>query len=94
MHRELASGRTTEISHMLRLGSLRDLWFHVVADGPSYVLGTRPHKNEYGHEGHMTFRDCWKRALSLTRKVDHKVKGVGRKALQAPCGDDELEGSE
>ena len=50
---------------------------------------------EYGHEGHMTFRDhCQKRALSLTRKVDHKVKGVGRKALQAPCGDDELEGSE
>ena len=84
---------------MLRLGSLRDLWFHVVANGPSYVLGTRPHKIEYGREGrtHMTFRDCWKRALSLTRKVDHEVKGVlGRKALQAPCGDDEfvLEGSE
>ena len=52
--------------------------------------------NEYGREGHMTFCDCRKWALSLTRQVDHEVKGVGRKALQAPRGDDEfvLEGSE
>ena len=53
-------------------------------------------KNEYGREGHMTFHDCWKQALFLTRKVDHEVKGVGHKALQIPSGDDEflLEGSE
>ena len=52
--------------------------------------------NEYGQEGHVTFHDCRKRALSLTRQVDHEIKGVGRKALQALRGDDEfvLEGSE
>ena len=52
--------------------------------------------NEHGQEGHMTFCDCRKRALFLTRQVDHKVKGVGCRALQAPRGDDEfvLVGSE
>ena len=52
--------------------------------------------NEDGREGHMAFLDCRKWALSLTRQVDHKVKGVGCRALQAPRGDDEfvLVGSE
>ena len=56
-----------------------------------------PSSNQYTKPSHLnTFRDCQKWALSLTRQVDHKVKGVGRKALQAPRGDDEfvLEGSE
>ena len=47
--------------------------------------------NEHSQEGHVTFHDCRKQALSLTRQVDHEVKGVGRKALQAPHGDDEFE---
>ena len=45
--------------------------------------------NKYGQEGHVAFCDCQKQALSLTRQVDHEVNGVGRKALQAPRGDNE-----
>ena len=52
--------------------------------------------NEYGREGHVILVIAGNGPYLLTRQVDRKVKGVGRKALQAPRGDDEfvLEGSE